>query len=51
MKKRKKKEKKQKKISYILDKTKPPSEFDSSYEKWYAKNQKFKMWLLMSISP
>ena len=39
------------KISYIQGKTKPPSEFDEGYEKWYAKNQKVKRHFLMSMSP
>ena len=39
------------KVSYIQGKTKPPKESEDGYEKWYAKNQKVKRWLLMSMSP
>ncbi|KAJ0081384.1 hypothetical protein Patl1_09689 [Pistacia atlantica] len=39
------------KLSYIRGKKPPPKESDEGYEKWYAKNQKVKRWLLMSMSP
>ena len=39
------------KISYIRDKTKPPTESDEGFEKWNAENQNVKRWLLMSMSP
>ncbi|KAJ0098876.1 hypothetical protein Patl1_21009 [Pistacia atlantica] len=39
------------KLSYIHGKKQPPKELDKGYEKWYAKNQKVKWWLLMSMSP
>ena len=39
------------KLSYICGKIKPPAELDLGYEKWYAKNQKVKRWLLMSLTP
>ncbi|KAL6318990.1 hypothetical protein AAG906_001463 [Vitis piasezkii] len=35
------------KLSYIRGKTNPPKELEDRYEKWYAKNQKVKRWLLM----
>ena len=38
------------KLSYIRGKTKQPKESKDDYEKWYAKNQKVKRWLLMSMS-
>ena len=38
------------KHSYILGKSTPPVVSDKGYEKWYAKNQKVKRWLLMSMS-
>ncbi|RVW92461.1 hypothetical protein CK203_042718 [Vitis vinifera] len=39
------------KLSYIRGKTNQPKESEDGYEKWYAKNQKVKRWLLMSMSP
>ena len=39
------------KLSYIRGKTNPPKESKDGYEKWYAKNQKVKRWLLMSMRP
>ncbi|KAG8387202.1 hypothetical protein BUALT_Bualt03G0228700 [Buddleja alternifolia] len=39
------------KLSYIHGKTKPPTEAEEGYKKWYAENQKVKRWLLMSMSP
>ena len=39
------------KLSYIRGKTNPPKKSEHGYEKWYAKNQKVKRWLLMSMSP
>ncbi|KAJ0091883.1 hypothetical protein Patl1_25776 [Pistacia atlantica] len=39
------------KLSYIRGKKPPRKESDKGYEKWYAKNQKVKRWLLMSMSP
>ena len=39
------------KLEYILGKTAPPKETDTSYTKWYAKNQKIKGWLLTFMLP
>ena len=39
------------KLSYIIGKSTPPTKSNAGYEKWYAKNQKVKRWLLMSMSP
>ena len=39
------------KLEYIMGKTDPPKETDATYAKWYAKNQKVKVWLLTSMSP
>ncbi|XP_068650626.1 uncharacterized protein [Aristolochia californica] len=39
------------KLEYIMGKTPFPQETDTSYAKWYAKNQKVKGWLLNSMSP
>ena len=38
------------KLSYIRGKTNLPKESKDGYEKWYAENQKVKIWLLMSMS-
>ena len=40
----------QEKLSYIRGKTNPPKKSKDGYEKWYAKNQKVKRWLLISMS-
>nr|XP_025703200.1 uncharacterized protein LOC112803971 [Arachis hypogaea] len=39
------------KLSFIHGKTAPPTEKDTSYDKWYTDNQRVKRWLLMSTSP
>ncbi|KAL0421755.1 UNVERIFIED_CONTAM: Retrovirus-related Pol polyprotein from transposon RE1 [Sesamum latifolium] len=39
------------KLEYIIGKTTPPKETDTSYAKWYSENQKVKGWLLTSMSP
>ncbi|KAL0451456.1 UNVERIFIED_CONTAM: hypothetical protein Slati_1123700 [Sesamum latifolium] len=39
------------KLEYIIGKTTPPKETNTSYAKWYSENQKVKGWLLTSMSP
>ncbi|KAL3522109.1 hypothetical protein ACH5RR_014943 [Cinchona calisaya] len=39
------------KLSYICGKMKQPAKLEDGYEKWYAENEKVKMWLLMSMTP